>query len=265
MATPISGDGRRSTSSTSYASPESGSMSFRDSKTGFLGPTSYNAVFTENPGSLSVITEPYDAEDATNLPPVSAEKIQQGAEVLSMLRDIPVYQRFTQRWFDLCDGIQVLQPVYRIWIDELWSEFGRLLQESNPDQLRSLSELVWRNTRKPMKIHGQMTALEWARAASGRNLRWEVVGVILSMVGLIAVNLSNWDSIFDSIREKFIDRATFAERMRKASEFCLCFCYESEVLNDIYLCFMYEDLVLVECLKGDARTLYESTIEFGYS
>jgi hypothetical protein len=234
-------------------------MSFRDSKTGFLGPTSYSAVFTENPGSLSVITEPYDAEESSHLPPVSAEKIQQGAEVLSMLRDIPIYQRFTQRWFDLSDGIVVLQPIYRIWIDELWSEFGRLLQESNPEQLRSLSELVWRNTRKPMKIHGNMTAREWAKAASGRNLRWEVVGVILSLVGLIAVNLSNWDSIFDSIREKYIDRATFAERMRKASEFCLCFCFESEVLNDIYVCFMYEDLILVECVKGDTRKFREDS------
>ena len=70
-------------------------MSFRDSKAGFLGPTSYSAVFTENPGSLSVISEP---ENPPHLPPVSAEKIQQGAEVLSMLRDMPIYQKFTQRW-----------------------------------------------------------------------------------------------------------------------------------------------------------------------
>jgi hypothetical protein len=98
-----------------------------------------------------------------------------------------------------------------------------------------------------------MSAKEWAKLASGRNLRWEVVGVILSLVGLIAVNLSNWDSIFDSIREKYVDRGTFTARMRKASEYCACFCYVSEVLNDIYVCFMYEDLILLECVKGDAR------------
>lgn len=33
----------------------------------------------------------------------------------------------------------------------------------------------------------------------------------------------------------------------------MCFCYESEVLNDVYVCFMFEDLVLVESLKGDAH------------
>lgn len=226
-------------------------MSFRETKVGFLGPTSYNAVFTENPQSLGIMEA--EEEDLPSLPPLPAEKIDAGAEVLALLRDIPLYEKFTQRWFDLCDGIVVMQPAYRIWIDELWTEWGKLLTEGKPDQLRSLSDLVWRNTRRPMKVHGQMTAREWAKSASGRGLRWEIVGIILSMAGLIAINLSNWDTIFDNIRDRYVDRATFAERMRKASEFCLCFCYESEVLNDIYVCFMYEDLVLVECLKGDAH------------
>lgn len=224
-------------------------MSFRDNRTGFLGPTSYSAVYTENP---TILNTP-DIEDAPSLPAISADKLQQGAEVLSMLRDIPIYRRFTARWFELCDGIIVIQPVFKIWLDDLWSEFGQILEEGRPEQLLNLSELVWRNTRQPMKVRGDMTAREWAQSASGRNLRWEVVGVILSLVGLVAVNLSNWDIIFESIRERYVDRATFAERMRKASEYCLCFCYESEVLNDVYICFMFEDLVLVECLKGDAH------------
>lgn len=227
-------------------------MSFREGKVGFLGPTSYSAVFTEIPSTLG-LGDSEEVEDAPKLAPVPADRIQQGAEVLSLLRDIPLYEKFTQRWFDLCDGIVVMQPAYRIWIDELWSEFGRLLVDGKPDQLRSLSELVWRNTRKPMKVNGQTTAREWARMASGRNLRWEVVGTILSMAGLIAMFFSKWDDIFDNIRDRYVDRSTFAERMRRASEFCLCFCYESEVLNEIYVCFMYEDIVLVEALKGDAH------------
>lgn len=247
-------------------------MSFRDSKTGFLGPTSYNAVFTENPGSLSAILDPVDDREVPHPPPVSSEKIQQGAEVLSMFRDMAIYRRFTQRWFNLCDGAVVMQPVFRIWMDDLWTEFGPILQESRPEQLRNLSELVWRNTRRPLKTHGQMTALEWAKSATGRHLRWEVVGAILSQVGLIACNLSNWDTLFDTIRELDFEgsirdenRVEFAERMRKAAEYCLCFCYESEVLNEIYVCFMYEDLILVECLKGDARKQISMRLEMSIS
>lgn len=248
--TPASVSKHSSSVSASYTRPDSAVSSFiRDGRTGFLGPTSYSAVYTEN---YSILQTP-DVEDPPNLPSLPADKIQQGADVLSMLRDLPVYRKFTQRFFELSDGIVVIQPVFRIWIDELWTEFGSILAEGSPEQMRTLSELVWRNTRRPMRVHGSMTAKEWAISASGRHLRWEVVGLILSLVGLVAVNLSNWDTIFDSIRERYVDRATFAERMRKASEYCLCFCYESEVLNDIYVCFMFEDLVLVECLKGDAH------------
>ncbi|CZT25096.1 uncharacterized protein RCC_10825 [Ramularia collo-cygni] len=232
----------------SYASPES-ATAFRDARTGFLGPTSYSAVYTEN----STILNTPDLNDTPNFPAISAEKLQQGAEVLSLLRDIPVYRRFTDRWFELCDGIILTRPVTQCLLDGLWLEFGPILEEGRPEELLSLSELVWRNTREPMKVRGDMTARDWAHSASGRNLRWESVGVILSLVGLISLSLNNWDAIFESIRERYVDRATFAERMRKASEYCLCFCYESEVLNDIYLCFMFEDLVLVECLKGDAH------------
>lgn len=232
LPAPTTEEDRFSAASIPYTGPESASMSFRDSKSGFLGPTSYNAVFTENPGSLSVITEAVDVDEHSRLPAVTVDKIQQGAEVLSMLSDIPTYRTFTQRWFAISpDGYIILQPALRIWIDELWSEFGTLLQEGKPEDLYGLSELVWRNTRRPFKIHGQTTAREWARSSSGRNLRWEVVGLILSIVGLIATNLSNWDSIFDSIVDRFVDRTTFAKRMHKGSEFCLCFCYESEVLN----------------------------------
>jgi hypothetical protein len=82
--------------------------------------------------------------------------------------------------------------------------------------------------------------------------------MILALVGLVAVNLSDWDSIFDDIRDTIVDRATFSERMRKASELVLCFCYECEVLNDLYVCFMFEGLCLIELLKGDSREHHPS-------
>lgn len=243
-------EGRINSSSASYMSPES-AMSFREGKVGFLGPTSYSAVFTENSGSLGILEQ--EEVDDQHLAPISAEKINQGAEVLALLRDMPLYERFTQRFFEMCDGILVPYPAYRIWVDDLWTEFGQLLASGGPEQLRSLSELVWRNTRRPLNVHGSMSAQEWARSVTGRGLRWEVVGTILSLTGLTAGNLSHWDSIFDAIRERYIDRATFVERMRRVSEHCLCFCYESEVLNDVYIAFMYQDLSLVECLKGKSE------------
>nr|POF06872.1 hypothetical protein CFP56_31496 [Quercus suber] len=234
--------------SSTYRQSSGTSMAARESRLGFLGPTSYSAIFNENPISLDTEVE---EEDVPNIPPVTSKKIRQGAEVLALLRDLPLYEKFTERWLESSDGVIVLQPMYQMWLDDTWSEFGRLFVEGDINQLLSLSELVWRNTRQPLKLHGQMSAEEWAKSASGKNLRWEVVGIILSITGCIAVNLSDWDSIFDTIRDRYVDKPTFAERMRKASEFCQCFCYESEVLNDLTIAFMYEDLILVVCVKGE--------------
>ncbi|KAI7540078.1 hypothetical protein KC331_g9375 [Hortaea werneckii] len=226
-------------------------MSFREGNVGFLGPTSYSAVFMENPNSLGVL-EQEDVDDQLP-PPVSQDNINQGAEVLALLKDMPIFKRFSQRFFERSDGLLVSEPAYRIWVDDLWAEYGSVLANGRREQLRSLSEHVWQNTRSPLKTHGKMSAREWAKSATGPGLRWEVIGIILSLTGLTAANLNDWDSIFHEVGDRYVDRATFSERMRKASEFCLCFCYESEVLNDLYIIFSYQDVVLTECIKGDAH------------
>ncbi|KAM0722660.1 hypothetical protein Q7P37_002101 [Cladosporium fusiforme] len=243
--------GRQMSSSTPYRSPVNSAYS-KNNRTGFLGPTAYSAVYTENSGSLSV-PELEDVDPTDALPPVHPDLIKRGAEVLALFQDMPRYRRFTQRWLDLSESSIVLQPVFRIWFDDMWNEFEDIWTDPSPEQLYALSEMVWRNTRQSIEVHGNMTPGEWARTATGKNLRWEIIGLILSLVGLVAVNLSDWDSIFDDIRDTVVDRATFAERMRQASELVLCFCYECECLNDHYICFMYEGLMLIELLKGDTH------------
>lgn len=236
--------------SSAYLSPESSNTPLREPRPGFLGPTSYSAVYTEN----HIAPDPTgETEDGSSLPPVSAEKIQQGADIFALLRDQSVFRRLTQRLFELTDGIVIMLPVLTTWVDELWAEWGPLLAEGRPDDLLALSRLVWRNTRSPFKSHARMTTKEWAKSASGKGLRWEVVGVILTVSGLTATSLSRWDSIFESMRDFRNDRSVFTERMRKAADYCQCFCYEAEVLNDLWLCFLFNNLILTETIKGDAR------------
>lgn len=219
-----------STLSTSLASPES-SMSFRDSRHGFLGPTAYSAVFAENEGMG--FEESTEVEDSAPIPP---DRIQQGAEILSVLRDMPLFRKMTKRWFDVYDGLIILQPSFRIWYDDFWSEWQPVLTGGNPAQLLRLSEMIFRNTRKPFRTHGTMTAVEWSRAATGRSIRWEVIGIILSLIGMVSVVMNNWDSEIEDMMGTFVDRSTFAERIRKLSERCLCFCYVWQMTLELSIC-----------------------------
>ena len=91
----------------------------------------------------------------------------------------------------------ILQPTFRIWFDDFWNEWGAILTEGNPTQLLRMSEWIFKNTRRPLKTHGTMTAVEWSKAATGRNIRWEVIGMILSLIGLVSVNMSDWEAVLD--------------------------------------------------------------------
>lgn len=100
-----SNEGSQPPSTASVQIPES-DMSFRDISQGYLGATSYSAVYAEH---QSILQTPHVEETPENLLPVtSVEKIQQGAQVLSILKDFPVYRQFMQRWFELSDGIMVM-------------------------------------------------------------------------------------------------------------------------------------------------------------
>ena len=90
------------------------------SKAGFLGPTSYSAVFTENQNSGRIYLEPENPDDAPSMDPISTEKIQQGAEVLALLRDLPLYNTFTERCFDVCEGLINIPAIHWTWVEELW-------------------------------------------------------------------------------------------------------------------------------------------------
>lgn len=155
-------------------------MAFQQERTiGFLGPTSFSAVFTENEGKLGVAESEDEREtEAQSLAPIPQEKITQGAEVLALLYNLPAYLKFAERWLNIIDGFSVSNPVFRLWIEQIWTAFGPILLQRSQSQLENLSELVWQNTRRPMQIHGQLTMREWAIAASGKNLRWEVIGTV---------------------------------------------------------------------------------------
>ncbi|KAK4991937.1 hypothetical protein LTR66_006427 [Elasticomyces elasticus] len=231
----------------------SDTMSVRGGNHGFLGATSSSAIFAEDQANLGMEVSDCRMEcSASPASTVASEKVQKGAELLLLLKHMTLFNRFTRRWFDLCEGVVVSGPLYRIWTEGLSSAFGDLLAHArNSEDLLGLSELVWRNTHGPLTFTGTTTAREWAAQATGKKLRWEIVGIVVSMVGLISTTLSDRDPVFESCKPEFANRAAFARDMRAASDVCLSFCRDCEAPNEMYLCFLYENALLLTMIKGD--------------
>lgn len=218
------------------------------SSPGFLGATSYSAILAENETNIGITSTDAGAGHGS-FAAVSQTHVQKGAEMLLLLKDMPLFDRFIDRWFSLSRGIVVIEPMVKQWAASLWACHHKVLQSQRPDSMIKLSEVIWLNTLNPLKFNGKTTPREFVAIGTGENLRWEVVGIIFSVVGMLAMTLLDGDSIFLSHDDEPLDRKQFALNVWNASEICLKFCSDFDVLNDLFHWLLYENTVLTSSLQ----------------
>jgi hypothetical protein len=66
------------------------------------------------------------------------------------------------------------------------------LEAQKPAELRLMSERIWQNTMKPVSrlLERNTTPRDFCAAVTGENIRWEVFGIIMTLVALLGVGLS---------------------------------------------------------------------------
>ena len=130
---------------------------------GYMGSSSYSAVFDQINGSLDFTDTGNALDPAIYASPLPEDLLRKGADVLFHLRDLEMLDSLLQRWLRLGDGYLIFGPIYRIWMREITEQLGPILkQASSPDDLRHMSVVVWRNTRTPTEVNGATTARDWA-------------------------------------------------------------------------------------------------------
>ena len=192
---------------------------------------------------------------------ISPDRILRGCEALAFLKDKFMVNSFIGRWYEICDGAGgcCIEPIMKEWLMKLWQTYGNILSEQQPDKLRKLSESIWRNSQTSLKFDGDTTALEWARLATGHNLRWVVVGLIASTIGLLATTL---DASDERLKSHKITRQALVKKMANIVESCLGFCRENDVIDDMYIWLLLEYSGLLQAIKGDIHyTTYQATGE----
>lgn len=147
----------------------------KSARRGFLGPTSFSAIFTENNHNLEA-----NEEDLEQLPIVQ-ENISKGAEIISILvEDLAVMRKL------MLYRSQVQLSFLPHKIGQLWYEgFPRNLRTT--DELRNASWSVWQNTVRPMQIAPDTTMIDWAKQCTGSGLRWEVIGLVGVSLRLVSL------------------------------------------------------------------------------
>ena len=239
---------------------------------GFLGPTSFSAVFSKGENHHGG-TEAATGRSVRDAYPVTTDKIHEGAKLLVLLlKNLSIYPKAGRRLNLLWDGGIISRPLFRLWYEEI-ARYTEHLNSPAADTLyecRDLSKTVWQNSRQRVDVNERMQMREWAKLFTGPDLTWEVIGIVsivletssfslmmsqvFAVMGLTALDTSDWDAMHSLNPDKDTDRSAFVDQMRTALDTCLSFCAECEVMNEVYLMLLIQDGCFLEYLKGDTST-----------
>ncbi|KAI1099833.1 hypothetical protein F4804DRAFT_68203 [Jackrogersella minutella] len=216
---------------------------------GFLGETSYIAIFEDGLGSSSIHGPDLESSHVQKVK-LSHDRITQGCKVLGFLKDNSMLIRLVSRWYEVCEdeGCICIEPIMKEWLWGLWPHHGDVLREQNPEKIHRLCGLVWRNTQTPLTFNKSTTAAQWARSATGPNLRWEVIGLIAAIAGQCA---STPEPLNRYSKTHKFTQPSFPRQMSEISEACLSFCRDCDALGDMFTWLLMENFCLTAKIKGE--------------
>ncbi|KAI0145120.1 hypothetical protein GGR57DRAFT_481412 [Xylariaceae sp. FL1272] len=215
---------------------------------GFFGSTNYMSIFSEIP-NLGVASTDLDEGIKLARVLITDDHINRGCQLLTFLKDSALIHDFINRFYDIGHGagIVCIEPVMKQWLTGLWMTHSDTLKKRNPEKMRRLSELLWRNTLTTISVNENTDYKGWALQATGQNIRWEVIGLIAASIGQCASSLSRSDLLFTQHK---VSKPVIARKMSSIASTCLEFCRETESVDDLFLWLLSENGVLTETIRG---------------
>ena len=228
---------------------------------GFLGSTSYSAVFTE--GQSHIIIEDNNLSHETNnrgsqpskLPSWDSSKVMEGAEILTLLAGLSRYEAALNQWYK----VQCLATITH-YIRECIALVPPELKGSHvrSKSLVNLSHKVFLRTSTPCSLDVKMSLREYPSFLMGENFCWEIVGLMLTALGLSAISMDEVQ-ISDECDSQ-TNWKDLALQLLRAGDQCMVFCEQFGHLKDIGVTLILMNFILHTQVYGDAGEYTEAMI-----
>jgi hypothetical protein len=226
---------------------------------GFLGPTAYSSVFSEDQ-TINGVGSPFRDDLVENeeveYPKFREGRVEKGAEMLASLKDFPLFESLIEKWQDDVDGSTVFCPWIMACVASVRVElYDQLIQHPTEHQasvLFGLSNKLFCNSLKPLKVDGTCTLDQYTVSFNGLNVRWDTVGMFFTAVGLATMKKAPQRIEQLLARAGDMELEVLARRMIDLGQSCLTFCEEAGHLNDVEIWVSYELALLTSVIEGDA-------------
>ncbi len=173
----------------------------RNVNAGFLGPTSFEAVYLETESSLASFRGQLNTDPQLGGSPnltwtaspgqestAELDLLNKGIEVLRQIPDAAESKGLFVRESKAHDGWNRL-AAKRLMLS-IHDEFGSVLRHRGTNGLREMATLLTQNTKKQLDEHIEDPD-EWVASFSGRNLRWDALGIVFTCWAFGSFNYSN--------------------------------------------------------------------------
>ncbi|KAH7560034.1 hypothetical protein BM1_03668 [Bipolaris maydis] len=223
----------------------------------FLGSTSYASVFTgEHP-----LPTPMDEESSERPIPTSPVPTRSighrhcqfalGNLIVSSLSPFSFFEKSLTLFFETQKTSPIVGPLILSALPQLRKDM-ELLKSADNDVYPLYAEMT-RNTARPMKVPAGMRPAEFHTLFTGKNLRWETLGLVLVLAGFKAQFTAPNDPMFALEGGEVMKKDEFIEDVMHATNVCINICQTHGAVNEIMVCLVYINMLVVSNYYGDNR------------
>lgn len=226
---------------------------FRPSS-GFFGPTSFSSVYENDLGpnfDSRQDRSPYSiAPEIGRTEEQTSSRTALGIKVLNQLPN----QATCDRLFDLYASKALdkafHKPTVICCISSLWSNFGQALRQPRKSKdLRDIAQLLTRNTMSVLQDTDDPD--EWMASLTGRNLRWETIGILFSVLGGVLLACPDDDPFWSTQSGRRMHRKEFALEMKECVDECVKLSNQMDNINILMVSLLFKRIILESQCTGD--------------
>lgn len=222
----------------------------------YLGSTSYASVFAEeNPIPDSLHEQPPKPMSATHsvysTRMTGTRHCQMGIAlaIVSKFSPFSLFDNLVRMYFEVNKASVFVGPLITSALPQLRIDLEKLSENEN-DTCSAYSDIT-SNTTRPLKVPPSMPASDFHTLFTGQNLRWETLGLMMSIAGSIAQFTPPDDPVFALANGERIDKDIFIEDLIHGCNDCISLCQVHGAVNDIMIWMMYSNMLVMSNFYGD--------------
>lgn len=224
----------------------------------FLGETSYAANLADSHrGSIEQPNAMYDRPDTLTFTrfvtpatkKAEEDRIQYGAHLLGLLPDLPLAEELIDRYMRLSQVVIVPSMVVNLSLHSLRKQMDNF---STPEKCYEMSKKIFYESMRPLHYSDDLRPETFHEPYTGEHLRWEVLGLIFTLMGLACMTIGEETSFASTIASTKVDWKILMEEMLLASTRVISFCYQCQTLNDMFVMLLHSNLTFLTMHRGES-------------